>query len=202
MENKKVTLSKKENKFYINLISERFLTNPRMLLLFNKEKNYFKKVKTLVEYCFYLASKLDGLYIAKNKKTIILFYEKKHFKQNVFDCLRYFKILLNIKPKKILEILKNEKKIKAKKLKIDNYLYIWFIAQEKNYVKLDGLIEVNKMIFNYSNKKNLPILLETSNKELLNLYKRANFKVYDTLIVENEIIYFLADKFTLESKQF
>lgn len=193
-------ISEQEKEFYINLISERFLSNSRMLFLFDKknEKKYYYRVRRLVEYCFLLALKLGGLYIAKNKKTIVLFYEKKKFKRNNIDYLRYIRILLSIKIKKILMVLKNEKKINKTKLKIDDYIYVWFIAQEKNYGKIDGLIEINEMLFKHSKKKNLPILLETSNITVLNLYKRAGFVIYNRLKLEENIIYFLADRSTVE----
>ncbi|TMM31988.1 hypothetical protein FDT66_00550 [Polaribacter aestuariivivens] len=83
-------------------------------------------------------------------------------------------------------------------MKIDNYIYVWFIAQEKNYGKLDGLIEINKILINYSNKKNLPILLETSNIEVLNLYKRAGFRIYKTKKSNGEILYFFTNKLITE----
>ena len=72
MDNNKFHLSEKEKKTYINLIAERFLTNPRMLLLFDNKNltKYKNKVKKLVEYCFFIALRLDGVYVTKNKKTI------------------------------------------------------------------------------------------------------------------------------------
>lgn len=198
MENN-LKLSKKEKKTYINLITQRFLTNPRMIFLFEKKspEKYYFKVKKLVEYCFCIALKLNGCYISKNKKTLVLFYEKKKFKQNKYDYYRYLKVLLNIRIKKIFEVLKNEKLIKQKRLNIDNYIYVWFIAQEKNYRKLDGLIEINNLINQISNQKKIPILLETSNKAVLNLYRRAGFEIYTTLKTNRDEIYFFIDKANL-----
>lgn len=202
MEMSKLDLSKKEKTYYIDLITERFLDNPRMLFLFNNEseQKYYKCVKKLVEYCFYLALRLDGVYISKNKKTLVLFYEKNKFKQKYSDYIRYVKVLLNIKSRNIIEVLNNEKKIKENRIKLDNYIYVWFIAQEKKYGKLDGLTEVNNMLTNYCKNKNLPILLETSNLNVLNLYKRAGFKVYNVQKIKNNVIYFFADKLTADSK--
>lgn len=196
MENINLKLSKKEQESYINLITERFLTNPRMIFLFekNSQKKYYGKVKKLVEYCFYITLKLNGCHISKNKKTLVLFYEKKKFKQNKDDYYRYLKVLLNIRIKKVFEVLKNEKLIKQKRLNIDNYIYVWFIAQEKNYGKLDGLIEINKLLNKISKQKKLPILLETSNKSLLNLYRRAGFEIYTTLKTNSHKIYFFINK--------
>tara|TARA_B110000908_G_C10199051_1_gene424444 strand:- start:237 stop:851 length:615 start_codon:yes stop_codon:yes gene_type:complete len=200
METLKERVTNKEKKQYINLITERFLTNPRMSFLFDhqKGKKYYKSVQKLVEYCFHIALSLNGFYISKNKKTIVLFYEKKEFQRNKQDYLRYFKVLIRIKMRKLFIILGNEKKIKKNRLKIDNYIYVWFIAQEKEYRKLDGLIEINTMLFEYAKKKNIPILLETSNLAVLKLYKRAGFKVYKKQKTEEGTLYFFIDKFNLD----
>jgi|JI6StandDraft_1071083.scaffolds.fasta_scaffold338522_2 hypothetical protein len=194
MENQNLSLSKQEIKFYINLITQRFLSNPRMTMLFNKNSNSFNKnVKNLVQYCFLLAYKNNGIYIAKNKKTIMLFYKKK-LKKNIFDHFRYLKVIIGISTLKLFKILKNEKLTNEAKIKLDNYIYVWFIAQEIGYGKLDGLIEVNNILFEISKNENLPILFETSDKNLLHLYNRAGFVIYNTLSIENQTINFFINK--------
>ncbi|CAI8248116.1 MAG: Uncharacterised protein [Polaribacter sp. SA4-10] len=72
------------------------------------------------------------------------------------------------------------------------------MAQEKEYRKLDGLIEINTMLFEYAKKKNIPILLETSNLAVLKLYKKAGFKVYKKQKTEEGTLYFFIDKFNLD----
>ncbi|WP_299680103.1 hypothetical protein [uncultured Tenacibaculum sp.] len=191
---------KEEDHFYYKkLITERFLYNPRMSLLFSKEKKDFnKKVFHLISYCFSIAVKQKGVYVSNNKKTIVLFYEQEKFRKSLGDYIRFFNVIKSISFLKLKRVLKNEKEVKEHKLKLSNYIYVWFIAQDKNYKKLDGLVEINKMLFDLARKRKLPILFETSDYRLLNFYKKAGFDIYNQMVREGEIIYFFADKLTCE----
>lgn len=200
MENNKRQLSDAEILHYKKLISNRFVENPRMSLLFNKDKKSFKKkVFNLVNYCFQVALNTNGVYVAKNKKTIVLFYEHTKLKKNLSDYLRYLNVVKSIPISNLKNVLHNEKEIKRHKLKLDNYLYVWFIAQEEGYGKLDGLNEINKMLFKLSNERELPILFETSDIRLIRFYKHVGFDVYKKLKRGDETIYFFADKKTLNN---
>ncbi len=176
----------------ITLVSERFESNPRIKALFDKKDNCFKdNVRNLISYCFTLAYRLNGVFIASNQKTIIFHYEKKRFNQTIEDLFRYSKVILGIKLSKIYVNMRRERIIKKSRLSFPNYIYVWFLAQEKGYGRLDGLIEIQHFLFSEAIIKNLPILLETSNEDVVKLYQRASFKIYNEMIVDNETIYFL-----------
>jgi len=201
MENNNQELSKSTQLYYKQLITERFIDNPRMSLLFdNKRKNFKKNVFNLVNYCFTIAIKLDGVFIAKNKKTIVLFYEKNKFKKTLRDHFNYLKVVKGISLSNIRKVLKNEKLVKKYQLKLDNFIYVWFIAQQKGYGGLDGLNEINKMLIKISKTSELPILFETSDNKLLNLYKHVGFKVYKKLKNGEKTIYFLSNINSIKQK--
>ena len=202
MENKQ-QLSKEEQLQYIQLISNRFLKNPRMALLFNKgKKSFSKNVFNAVNYCFKVALHNNGVYVAENKKTIVLFYEHQKLKKNFGDFWRYLKVVKGIPLANIKKVLHNEKEVKKHKLKVANYIYVWFIAQEEGYGSLEGLNEINKMLFRLSKERKLPILFETSDIRLLRFYKHVGFDVYKKLKNGEETIYFFADKKTLDKHAF
>lgn len=191
MENTKEQFSDTELLHYKELITNRFVQNPRMALLFDKEKKNFKKnIYNLVDYCFEVALKSNGVYVAANRKTIVLFYEQKKLKKTVSDYLRYLKIIRGIPFANFKSILRNEKEVKKNKLQLDNYIYVWFIAQEEGYGKLDGLAEINKMLFELSDATKLPIIFETSDIRLIRFYKHVGFDVYKKLKNREETIYF------------
>lgn len=200
MENNNLQLSKAEITHYKRLISKRFLQNPRMSLLFNKNKKSFEKnVSNLVDYCFHLALKANGVYVTKNKQTIVLFYEQNQLKKSFGDYLRYLKVIKGIPISKLKNVMKSEKEVKENKLDLDNFIYVWFIAQDEAYEKIDGLIEINQKLLALSNKKQLPLMFETSDSRLLNFYTRAGFTMYNQLERGKETIYFFADKYTVEN---
>lgn len=191
MENNFLLTSKGEAQHYKELITERFLGNPRMALLYDKGKPSFRSnVSSLVNYCYTIAERLNGVYVAKNKKSIVLFYEKKRFRKTLGDFFRYLRVARGIPLSNIGGVLRREKLIDKNKMQLDNYLYVWFIAQDAAYTKLDGLIEINTMLSAYAQNIGLPILFETSDKRLLRFYKHAGFDLYKTLEVDHETIYF------------
>lgn len=169
-----------------------------MSLLFNKEKKSFKKnVFNLVDYCYNLALKANGVYVAENKKTIVLYYEKKKLKKSFGDYYRYLKVAKGISIFNLAAVLRSEKEIQNHKIKLDNYIYVWFIAQKEGYGKLDGLQEINQMLFTMSHKTNLPIVFETSDTKLIKYYKHIGYDVYKELERGDETVYFLADQDTV-----
>jgi len=201
MENNSLQFSDTEILYYKELITNRFVRNPRMSLLFNKEKSNFRKnIFDLVSYCFRIALRINGVYVASNKKTIVLFYENSKLKKSFGDYLQYLKVIKGVPISNFKRVLRKEKEIKRRKLKLDNYIYVWFIAQEEGYGKLDGLQEINMMLSTLSKQKNLPILFETSDSRLLRFYKHVGFEIYDELVGEKETIYFFVDKNTLKSR--
>ena len=200
MENNELQLSDTEIVHYKKLLTNRFIENPRMSLLFNKNKKSFNKnIFNLVNYCFHIALKANGVYVAQNKKTIVLFYEHSKLKKSFSDYCRYFNVIKGISFSNLKNVLNNEKEIKKHKLKLDNYIYVWFIAQEEGYSSLEGLNEINKMLFRLAETAKLPILFETSDIRLLRFYKHVGFDVYKKLDSGSETIYFFADRKTVEN---
>lgn len=176
---------------HIDLIAYRFLDNPRMKLLFDfKSYQYPAYVRYLIRYCYKIAQRLGGVFEASNKKTIMLYYRKSLFHRNLIDFFRYVRVALNIGIKNIPKIAKQEERIKQHRMDLKDYIYVWFLAQEHGYGKLDGLLEVRDHLLLLSHLYNLPILLETTNPDLIKLYSRAGFKQYEVQEIGNEKIYY------------
>lgn len=179
----------------IKIVSERFEANPRVITLFDpKRDNFAQKVQNLINYCYHICKKLDGIYVSSNQKTIIFFYYKKDFRQSYDDYLRYAKMIFGIPCSKLWASIKREKLIKKRRPNLENYIYVWFLAQEKTHRGLGGLIEIQNFLFTKAMEYKLDILLETSNPDLIKLYERAGFKIYHVLIIKGEEIFFLTAK--------
>ncbi len=170
-----------------------------MVMLFGSPRSpsFSKKVERLVRYCFFLAKRCNGIYIARNKQTVALFYEKQKVKHRLADYMRYIKVVLDIGLYRLPAVLRRESMIARHKLKVSNYLYIWFIAQTAGYGRIDGLVEINNKMFELASHNRIPILMETSDERLLKLYCRAGFCVYDVIGTEDKKTYLLADRNTI-----
>lgn len=176
----------------ISIVSERFESNPRLKALFDINDSHYKtNVKNLINYCYNISERLNGIFVATNQKTIIFYFLKSEYGQSIADLWRYAKVILAIKIRKLWSSLKREQIIKKSRLSLPNYIYVWFLAQEKGYGRIDGLIEIQKFLFAEALEKNLPILLETSNEDVVKLYQRASFTIYNELEIFGEKIYFL-----------
>lgn len=164
----------------ISLLTNAFLNNPRMFSLIGKNAmNFAKKVGMILHYTYTLAKRINGVFFSTNEKTVMLYYRKSDFRHNFQDYRNYLKIaLFCVPPSNLLSALRREKKIASLREKKEDYLYVWFLAQEETYDKLDGLREAKIFLLNKAKELNLPILVETTEKRLLILYRRLGFDIY------------------------
>lgn len=178
-------------KRHTDLIVDRFIDNPRMQLIFEKTSYYYPQhVHDLVRYCYRIALRLGGVFESSNRKAITLYYRKSQFHRNIIDLLRYLKVALDIGIRNIPKVLKQEKTIALKRKPLKDYIYVWFLAQDRNYKRLDGLIEIRDHLIRLSKSSQLPILMETTNSALIKFYHRAGFLMYDMHQIGEEQIYF------------
>lgn len=173
-----------------NIIKDVFHDHPRIQKLFNDKKSGFKaRYSRLIDYAYQVAKQSKGVFVASNQKTVLLYYrteKKKSFK----SFLLYLRLIITIKPALIKDILKEEKLIKANRLKVDDYYYAWYLAQANDYNRLDGLFEARNHIVEKSQKNMIPLLLETAKEELVKFYLKAGFELYTTVENKEVKIYF------------
>lgn len=173
-----------------NIIKDVFLDHPRIQKLFNYKKPGFKKrYSRLIDHSYEVAKQSDGVYVASNQKTVLLYY-RTNKKKSLKSVLLFLRLILTIKPHLIFDILKEEKLIKANRLKVDDYYYAWYLAQTKDYNRLGGLFEAKNYIVNKSIEQGIPLLLETAKEELVNFYLKGGFELYNTVENKGVKIYF------------
>lgn len=165
----------------IDLVSTAFLNNPRIKSFVGGDSTSIRKVKPIIEYAYEIVDRLGGIYYSTNEKTVIFYYQKSQFNKTWKDTFNYLKIIFkSIGLNRILPIYFREQNVKGLRAQDKDYLYVWFLAQDKDYHKLDGLREVNNHLIQKSEALGLPILIETTDKRNLIMYKRVGFKVYNT----------------------
>lgn len=176
-----------EDKKAINTLCAAFHDNGRMHALIGKKRNDFSKgIKAVISYCYFMVKKIGGTFRSKDQSTFLLFYRKSEHYFSFRDWLQYFYLaFFVIGVNRLGRVLKREKLIrKTRALQIEKYqdqdfLYVWFLAQKKEYKGLDGLMEAKGYITSKGKKLNLPIYMETTEERLVPIYERFGFEFYD-----------------------
>lgn len=165
----------------INLVTTAFLNNPRIKSFVGGDSTSFERVKPIIEYAYDIVNRLNGIYYSENGKTVIMYYRKSEFSKTWRDKMNYLNIIFkSIGLKRTLPIYFREKSVKELRAQDKDYLYVWFLAQDLNYHKIDGLRDVNQHLIEKADELGLPILIETTDRRNLIIYKRVGFKIYNT----------------------
>jgi hypothetical protein len=165
----------------VDLVSHAFLNNPRIKSFVGGDSSSIQKVRPIIEYAYDIAHRLDGIYHSSNKKAVIFYYQKSKFTKTWKDRLNYLKVIIkSIGLDRTMPIYFREKKVQDIRAKEEDYIYVWFLAQEANYNKLDGLLELNAHLIEKSQALKLPILIETTDKRNIVMYQRIGFEIYNT----------------------
>lgn len=165
----------------VDLVSTAFLNNPRIKSFVGGDSTSINKVKPIIEYAYDIVDRLKGIRYSTNKKAVIFYYQKSEFSKTWKDKINYFKIIFkSIGLKRTLPIYFREQNVQEFRARDKDYLYVWFLAQSADYNKLDGLVELNKHLIEKSEQLGLPILIETTDRRNLIMYKRIGFTIYNT----------------------
>lgn len=179
--------AKSEDQKIINALSVAFYNNSRVQTLIGaKSPNFSAALKTLLAFCYFMVKKLGGIFSSKDKTTFLLFYRKSEHYFSFRDVFRYLHLAFFVVGiRRLKMVLRREQLIRrtrAKKIqeeKDTDFLYVWFLAQRKEYKAIDGLLEAKSFILNLSHSLNLPIYMETTEERLVPIYQRIGFEFYD-----------------------
>ncbi len=169
----------------IDLLCLAFIDNKRMHMLIGRVGAFRLRLETVVTYCFYLAKKLGGVISSTCRNTHIIYYQKSEMYHSIGDYLRYCLVaIFAVRLNRVWGVFTREKRVKTirkqeiTRSKDEDYLYVWYLAQRKSYLKLDGLVEVKNQLISESLRLKLPIYMETTEERLLPMYERIGFNFY------------------------
>ena len=185
-----VLFTKNTDQVIIQNLTNAFQDNDRMkALLGSSVKDFQNKVSCIMWYSYFMVKKINGIFTSTGQQTWLLFYRKSQYYFSLKDCLNYcFLAFYVIGFRRLLQVYLRERRvrnIRRQKIKNegdDDYLYVWFMAQKRNCHSLKGLMEAKQFIIRRAATLHLPIYMETTEKRLVNIYKRIGFQFYDCLI--------------------
>lgn len=173
----------------IQFLSEAFQNNKRMRILLGRKGNSFShKIQIIISFCYFMVKKWGGIFYSKNQSTFLLFYRNSEHYFSLKNRIHYLYLaFFVIGIHRLPSIIRREKWIrKTRQLQLsktsdNDFIYVWFLGQRKDYKKIDGLLEAKNYILQQARILQLPIYMETTDERLLIMYRRAGFKFYDCL---------------------
>ena len=171
-------MEKSDRELIIEMVTEAFEQNPRAMAMV-KKKNPARSVRLMTEYAYQLVKKFDGIYLSKDKSTVLFYYTKKNYRRSFVDYLKYGQMFMKaIKPSQLFPTLKREKYIKSLRPNHDDYIYVWILASDQSKTSIRGLADINEHLYELSESLQLPILIETTIEKILRLYRYVGFEIY------------------------
>ncbi len=171
-------MEKSDRDIIISIVANAFEENPRVMAMM-KKKNPARSVRLMTEYAYDLVEKFDGIYLSKDKTTILFYYQNSQYRRTFIDFLKYGKMFLKaIKPSQLFPTLKREKYIKSLRRDYEDYIYVWILGSDPEITSIRGLADIRDHLFGLSKRLNLPILIETTVEKVLKLYQYVGFEIY------------------------
>jgi hypothetical protein len=171
-------VSQSDREIIISIVSSAFEQNPRVVAMM-KRRDPARSVRLMTEYAYHLVGKFDGIYLSKDKTTVLFYYRKSAYKRDLVDNLLYGKMFLQaIRPSQLFPTLKREKYILSLRPDYPDYIYVWILGSLPDKTSLRGLADIRDHLFGLSEKLQLPILIETTVEKVLKLYKYVGFEEY------------------------
>ena len=171
-------MNKEDRDIVISIVARAFEENPRAQTMM-KQGNPARSVRLMAEYAYQLVDKFDGIYLSKDKTTVLFYYQESKYKRSLMDYLEYGKMFIQaIRPSQLFPTLKREKYINSLRPSYEDYIYVWVLASVTDLTSIRGLVDIRDHLFGLSERLQLPILIETTVEKVLKLYKYVGFEEY------------------------
>lgn len=171
-------MNQTDREIVISIVSGAFEQNPRAMAMI-KKKNPSRSIRLMTEYAYRLVDKFDGIYLSKDRTTVIFYYRKSQYKRGLVDYIRYGKMFARaIRFSQLLPTLRREKHIASLRPDYEDYIYVWVLGSIPGNKSLHGLADIRDHLFGLSEKLRLPILIETTVDKVRKLYHYVGFREY------------------------
>ena len=171
-------MNQTDQEIIISIVSNAFEQNPRVMSMV-KQKDPSRNVRLMTEYAYQLVEKFNGIYLSKDKTTVLFYYLESQYKRSFIDYLKYGKMFMKaIRPSQLMPTLKREKHIKSLRLDYEDFIYVWILGSDPNKTSIRGLADIRNHLFGLSEKLQLPILIETTVEKVRKLYYYVGFEEY------------------------
>jgi len=173
-------MTQKDKEITLEIVAKAFYENPRMQTILRKGKTE-KRIKYLANYAYNLVKKYNGVYLSKDKSTVLIYYRKSQYKMTLKDYFNYIVMFIkHIRPSQLIPTYKREKYIESLRPDIPDYIYVWVLGSKPDNKSLRGLADIRDHLFGLSEELGIPVVMETTVDKVIKLYEYVGFKLYHT----------------------
>ncbi len=172
------SINKTNRNIAISIMQEAMGSNPNLSWMTGGNSN---RLINFYKFCLRLAMLYKGAYLNSDKKGIVLFYKRgasSSFFRQIKGLQIYTPFIFNaIKISKLFLICKLQNKIQKFTPKTP-HLYCLIIAVKPNQKSTQTIIQLRDFLFQQSQKKKLPIYVQTSLMRNKILFEHYGFECY------------------------
>lgn len=171
-------MDKTDKEIILDIVTLAFAENPRIHAMIKKGRTE-ERIRYMADYAYHLIKKFNGVYLSKDKTTVLFLYKKSDYRLSFVDYIRYIIMFLkHIRITQFIPTQKRERYIESLRPQIPDYIYVWILGSVPNNKSLKGLADIRDHLFGMSERLNMPILIETTVDKVLKLYKYVGFEIY------------------------
>jgi len=185
-----VKAEKKDRTWVVDLLARSFDSNQSVNYIVRQDGQRGKRIRSLMAYSFDVCYLFGEVWLSDNKKAcaLILFPHQKLFSlRSLWLDLKL--ILQAIGISRVRQALRREGNVKKLQAKVD-MTYLWFIGVDPDYQHAGNGSLLLREIIAASDRKGLPVCLETSALQNLPWYGRFGFEVYNRLEMGYTLFFF------------
>ncbi len=172
-------LNKKEA---LGILLQAFRRNPNITWMARKATR--KYIKSICTHCLDLASSRGGAYLSRDRKGVVLVYERGgalDLRQKVYESLLKLRLFFTaIRWFGLGNILAQQREVAQHSPK-ERHLYCLILAVNKKEHSMNTVVELKDFLFHLSKERGLPIYAQTSLERNQRLFERYGFKTYHTI---------------------
>ncbi|GEO11065.1 GNAT family N-acetyltransferase [Segetibacter aerophilus] len=176
-----IKASKIHKERVIQLLAECIDTNKSVNWIVKQDADRKQRIRHLIDYSFDACVDLEQIYLNEDENGVIISSmsdDKLPFLEEAYLTARFVLQVTGVDG--IAKALRREDYINSFHPQDHEFIYIWFIAVDKNQQGKGIGSKMLKEIIDKSNKENMPIYLETSEERTLNFYLNHGFENYHT----------------------
>jgi len=181
----------------VEILTKAYDANTSVNYLIKQDKKRTRRIKRLVEYSFETCWQFGEIYLSSDKKGVALILMPEKEKTTLKSIGRDAKLAFcSIGITNVPRVMKVENYKKKTRPKFPDCLYFWYYGVVPDHQGQGSATELKNEIFALADKRQLPILIETTGEKHKNVYQRYGFELYHSWTIGNNIItyYFLLRK--------